>query len=161
MTDVHRTRVYTDAPLPAEVEAGVVFVFKVGVSCDHGCDLRGLPVRVVAPDDVVESAELVEHEGAACETGEIELRLPEQVGEHTWNIVFPSHETDTCLHQEAVLQLSFKTLPHACSMAVWDVPSPVARADRVRVKVGVRCSVACQLAGGQVEVRDESGTMIE
>ena len=42
-------------------------------------------------------------------------------------------------------------------IAVWDVPSPVVVNSSVTVHVGLKCSVACQLTGQLIEVRDEAG----
>ena len=45
-------------------------------------------------------------------------------------------------------------------MAAWDVPSPVIMNRSFKVKVGVKCSAACQLAGRLVQVCDEKGRQI-
>ena len=129
---------------------------KVRVSCDQGCDLRGRPVHVVASDEIVASSELADHDGTGCET-ELLVRLPTHVGDHTWRVLFPEYETELCVHEESAYPLCFKTIPHACSMAVWDVPSAVPRAGELQVNVGVRCSAGCQLTGRVVEVYDELG----
>ena len=49
------------------------------------------------------------------------------------------------------------TTPHPTSIAVWDVPSPVVVNSSFTVNVGMTCSLACQLTGQLIEVRDESG----
>jgi len=56
--------------------------------------------------------------------------------------------------------MTFPTKPHPTSIAVWDVPSPVITSRAFRVKVGVKCSETCQLAGQRIEVCDEGGTRI-
>ena len=50
--------------------------------------------------------------------------------------------------------------PHATSVAVWDLPSPVVAGASFTAKVGIACEVACPLAGQLVEVRDEAGARI-
>ena len=45
-------------------------------------------------------------------------------------------------------------------MAVWDVPSPVIVNGSFTIKVGVKCSATCQLAGQLIEVCDGAGTPI-
>jgi hypothetical protein len=57
-------------------------------------------------------------------------------------------------------QTNLEEKPHETSVAVWDVPSPVAINSRFKVKVGVSCSATCQLAGCLVEVRDEHGRRV-
>ncbi len=49
------------------------------------------------------------------------------------------------------------TTPHATSIAVWDVPSPVVEHRPFTVKVGIKCAVACRLAGQPIVVRDADG----
>ena len=51
-------------------------------------------------------------------------------------------------------------VPHTPSMVVWDAPSPVVIARPFLVKVGVRCSAGCRLAGRTVEVLDEGGAIV-
>lgn len=52
------------------------------------------------------------------------------------------------------------TDPHPTSIAVWDVPSPVVVNSAFTVTVGTKCSLACQLAGQPVVVRDEAGSTV-
>ena len=49
------------------------------------------------------------------------------------------------------------TPPHPTSIAVWDVPSPVVVNGSFTVKVRTKCSLACQLTGQLIVVRDEAG----
>jgi hypothetical protein len=89
--------------------------------------------------------------------GEFTFQAPKQVGEYTWMLVCPRHETDNVIHQETVLPISFRTLPHKTSITVWDVPSPVVMNGSFHAKVGIKCAVRCRLTGQLVEVRDETG----
>jgi hypothetical protein len=103
--------------------------------------------------------------GANChdrlnETDAIDLQAPGQVGEHRWIIRFPRHEIAGIVHEEASVVVPVAIRPHATSAAVWDVPSPVLVLASFTAKVGVRCEVACPLAGRLVEVRDEGGARI-
>ena len=49
------------------------------------------------------------------------------------------------------------TTPHQTSIAVWDIPSPVIINKAFSVKVGVKCSAACDLTGQLIVVRNEAG----
>jgi len=49
---------------------------------------------------------------------------------------------------------------HEASLAVWDVPSRAVMASRFKVKVGAKCSAGCQLAGREIEVRDQTGASV-
>jgi hypothetical protein len=106
------------------------------------------------------TSELATHHGAVNETENFAVKVPERVGKYDWTILFPQHENESNAHEEARLVVSFATRPHTTSMAVWDVPSPVVMSRSFRVKVGVKCSSACSLAGQLIEVRDDGGTQI-
>ena len=151
-------------PAPLDVEAGTDIILQVKVSCPEGCDLRGMPVCVVAADEVIGTRELAMFDEAVNETEAFALTAPGQVGEHAWTILFPRHEHEGehkgDVHEECRLVLSFATRPHSPSMAVWDIPSPVIMNRSFTVKVGVKCSAACRLAGQLVTVCDGAGMPI-
>ncbi len=71
------------------------------------------------------TSELATHHEAINETEPFVVKVPEQVGEDEWTVLFPGYETDGTVHEEGCLVVSFATRPHTTSMAVWDVPSPV------------------------------------
>ena len=156
----HPTNVEMSQSVPAEIAAGTDVIVRIKVSCPEGCDLRGLPVRVMQASTRICTSVLAMHHGSINETEHFAVKVPEQVGKHDWTILFPRHEIDGTVHEEGCLVVSFATKPHVTSMAVWDVPSPVVMNRSFRVKVGVRCSSACSLAGQLIEVRDDGGTQI-
>ncbi len=160
MTSIHRPEVELSHPIPPEVDAGSDFTLQLRVSCPSGCDLRGNKVQVLSPDGLVITSELATYDGGANETEAFSVRAPPQVTEHSWSIVVPEHQSAEVVHEECSLILPFATQPHAASMAIWDVPSPVVLGTPFRVKVGVKCSSACRMTGEVVEVRDEAGSTI-
>lgn len=155
--EVHPTSVSVAPSVPVEIEAGTIVTVTIAAACDHGCDLRGCPVQVVGAGDVQASGELSRREDATWATEEIALTVPPLVGEQVWEVVFPLHQTESCVHQASVLPLRFTTVAHACSVAVWDLPSGVPPGRAFQAKIGVRCRRGCRLAEGAVEVRDEAG----
>src|SRR6185295_6452575 len=76
----------------------------------------------------------------------------EQVGEHRWTVTVATPENTA----QGTLAFSFKTVPHATSLAVWDTPSPVIRNTKFTVKAGAKCTASCKLGGRVIEVRDET-----
>ncbi|HYR86883.1 MAG TPA: hypothetical protein VE422_22545 [Terriglobia bacterium] len=156
----HQTRLEIGEPIPAELEAGAIITMRIKVSCAEGCDLRGVPVKVAAVDEVVIASELAAYEKGTNETEDLTVKAPGQVGEHAWTFLFPRHELDGVIHEESSLVVSLTTRPHTTSMAVWGAPSPVVVKGSFSVKVGVRCATECGLAGQLIEVCDESGTRI-
>jgi len=82
------------------------------------------------------------------------LRAPDEVGNHELMLVVTSGKA------EGTLPFSLTTIPHATSLAVWDVPSPVVRSTAFEIKAGAKCTSACALAGKIIEVRDEDGVLL-
>jgi hypothetical protein len=155
MLPAHLTTLHPSEPVAPEIEAGTRILLKINVACAGRCDLRGGRVEIMASEEVVASGALVHHDGALNETEPIALTVPQEVGEHAWTVRFTPDESDSARHAADPIQLSFATIPHTLSMAVWDVPSPVSIGGRFHVKVGVRCSAACHLPGRIIQVLDE------
>lgn len=63
------------------------------------------------------------------------------------------------IHEEGAAS-SADVKPHATSMAVWDVASPVVVDTAFKLKVGVKCSAGCNLAGEEIEIYDHEGVKI-
>ena len=160
MIPTHLTNVEINRSIPPEVEVGTEITLKVKVTCPSGCDLRGRAVHVMAADGVVMTSELAKSDEQMNETEGTALKVPNQIGDYTWSILCPRDETESVVHEKGSLPISFRTIPHKTSVAVWDVPSPVAKNSSFTVKVGIECSAMCQLTGQLIEVRDEAGTRI-
>jgi hypothetical protein len=54
----------------------------------------------------------------------------------------------------------FNVKPHATSIAVWDVPSPIAFNDKFKIKVGVRCSAECSLTDKKIAIYGQKGKKV-
>ena len=156
----HSTTVEVSEPVPSEVAVGAEIVLKVKVSCDAGCDLRGMPVKVTAPDGVVLTIALATHNAEINETEAITLMAPQRVGEHAWSVVFAPHEVDGILHEAKTLPISVRTRPHTTSLAVWAIPSPVVMGERFGIKVGAKSAAGCKLDTKKIEVCDETGAIV-
>jgi hypothetical protein len=149
-----------EAPV-TEIDAGTDMALKIRVSCSSECDLRGM--RVFVADDegaVVEEVELAELDGAANETDEFVVKVPSRPADYGWAIVFPAQEKEGISHEESSAPFSFSARPHLTSIAVWDVPSPVAFHDKFTMKVGVKCSAGCSLAGHKIEIYNQGAEKV-
>ena len=133
--------------MPPEVEIGADIVLTVQARCLSGCDLTGQSIAILAGEDTL----------ASSETADIALKAPPNPGEYMWTLVLGRHEGKKVIHDEASLPLTFKTTPHATSLAVWDIPSPVVIGASFTIKVGARSSGAHSLKGAAVEVRNQNG----
>jgi len=155
----HLTTIEVGEPVPSELAVGADIILKLKVSCAAGCDMRGVPVEVTAPDGEVMTSELASFDARINETGEIALKAPLWVGEHVWSVSFPPHESEGGVHEQKTLSICVRTKPHATSLAVWAIPSPVVMGERFNVKVGAKSSAGCELKGKTIEICDEIGTM--
>jgi hypothetical protein len=154
---MHSIEVELCEGVPAEVPVGADFVVKLKVSCPQGCDLGMLALSVTGPDQQTVSITPVTSETGICE---IALSAPQQVGEHAWSIAPAPHESAGARHEGGTLPIRLRTRPHATSLAVWAVPSPVVMGETFGIKVGAKSSAACGLEGEAVEVLDHSGTVV-
>jgi hypothetical protein len=157
----HLTTVALSRPPAAEVDAGTDIVLKVKVSCPYGCDLRGLVINVLAPNGAVAAASrLADFADRANETTEFAFMAPDEVGEHSWTLVFPEQEAEGLVHEEGSLPITVRTLAHDTSLAVWGVPSPIVIDHPFRIQVGATCSAGCNLEGKEIEICDDKGAGI-
>jgi hypothetical protein len=157
----HPTSVALGRPPAAEVDAGTDVVLRIKVSCPYGCDLRGRPINVIAPDGgVVAGSRLVDLADHANETSELAFMAPDEVGEYSWTLVFPKHEAEGLVHEEGSLPIRVKTRAHDTSLAVWGVPSPIVIDHPFRIHVGATCSAGCDLTGKEIQICDETGATL-
>ncbi len=154
---LHQTNTEMIKSASPEVEAGADMVLKVKVLCPSACDLRGKMLKILAQNGVVvaKEIELATFDGTANETDELVVKAPIKPREYAWTVLFPAQEVGGIPHQESSTPFAFIVKPHATSIAVWDVPSPITFKAKFKIKVGVKCSAGCQLAGKPIEVYDE------
>ena len=160
-SDIHPTTITFAQSPPSRSFAGKEMSLKVQVSCPHGCDLRGMKIRILGREGTqLIEAELKEFLGSGSLTGELTLQTPVQPGEVAWQAFFPSCDEGEIRHEESRVGFSFQVLPHETSLAVWDTPSPAVRERENFLKVGVKCSAGCNLAGEDIEIRDHEGNIV-
>ncbi len=158
---VHKTSLSLVKEAPAELDAGTDMTLKVQVACSAGCDLRGHLVRLVNQDGIaVNEIELTGFDGTANETGEFLAKAPTQPGEYAWTAAFIAQEKEGVLHEGSSTPFSLRVIPHAPSIAVWDIPFPVVTGSRFQVKVGVSCSAGCKLTGQEIEISNHQGARV-
>jgi hypothetical protein len=159
--DTHPTTIAFAQSPPAHSLAGTEMVLRIQVSCPHGCNLQGKKIRVLGQDgSELAETELGEFIGNGNTTGDFKLRTPVELGEIAWRAFFPFCEEGNIRHDESHLRFSFQVLPHETSIAVWDTPSPAILGREGSLKVGVKCSAACNLAGENIEIQDHEGNVV-
>ena len=146
---------------PSEVDAGAGLTVTARASCPHGCDLSGQSVSIRNRDDTeLAGAELTEFDGEAYATSAFTLRAPLEVGEHVHRAVLAAHEQDGVLHEATATEFSFTAKAHAASVNVWGLPPAIAAGERFSLKIGVKCSAACKLAGRALSIFDHEGAQV-
>jgi hypothetical protein len=157
----HETNISVAKAPVTEIDAGTDMTLKVRVSCSSECDLRGMRVSVADDEGAsVEEVGLAQFDGAANETDEFVVKAPNRPGEYPWMVMFPAQNKEGVSHEESSALFSFIAKPHSTSIAVWDVPSPVVFHDEFKIKVGVKCSAGCCLAGRQIEIYDHEAEKV-
>jgi Carboxypeptidase regulatory-like domain len=149
----------------AEVAVGAEFVLTVRVSCPAGCDLSGIPIEVMTPDDAtatVRAPDPPPHAGAAdiAVARRIALNAPLRVGEHVWRLACAAHKSSGWHHDASLLRVPVRVRPHETSLAVWAIPSPVVTSRPFAIKVGAKSAAGCDLTGVPIAVRDAAGTKL-
>lgn len=156
----HQPAIELIEDFPPEVDAGGKVLVSVRVSCPEGCELQGGIVNAAMSGEVFLTSPLAaSHVRDPRATATLVLSAPARVGEWVCEITFPEQEVARVVHRGCTLGVSSTVVPHAASVAVWGVPSPV-RGTSFTVQVGVKCSAACRIGGQLVEVRDEAGAKV-
>ena len=148
---------FKQAP-PDSVDAGGAFSLAVTPAWPKGIAPAGGSYAIHAGERVIQSGALPEPGDGG--TIALTLRAPDDVGEHRLTLVVTRAGWDGGEAAEGALPFSLKTVPHATSLAVWDVPSPVVRNTKFEIKAGAKCTSACALAGKIIEIRDEAGALM-
>ena len=136
---------------PQLVDAGAEMTLHGTVSCTPARDLRGHTLLI--KDDAgagVGSIEIAHFDGETNETDEFVAKAPAKAGAYMWSAVYEENSTP----------ISFSVKPHTTSVVVWDVPSSVVIGEKLRIKVGIKCSSECRLRGKDFAIYDHEGTRI-
>ena len=153
----HAERTCAAEVSPSEVDAGADLTVKIKVTSPDDFDLVGQRVSIRGADhNELASAELTETDEAIF-VAEISLKAPLAIGEQTWLAVLPEIEDDDTIFDEIAASFSFVVRAHIAWVQVWGMPSAIPAGERFRMKVGVKCTSACNLAGRTVAVFDQGG----
>jgi hypothetical protein len=146
---------------PDMVDAGAELTLKSKVSCSPAHDLRGhiLLVKDQASADVG-SVELTEYDGEANQTSDFVVKAPIEVGEHTWSVVCPAVVKEGISYDEASAKIAFTVKAHATSVIAWDIPSAIVVGARFRIRVGIKCSTACDLTNSGFAIYNHEGIQV-
>jgi hypothetical protein len=142
-----------------EAEAAAEASVTVRASCSAGCDLGTRKIRIVGADGVVGEVELGPARDGVSKTTGLRFPVPVAVGTYDWRVIFIGDGQDSARHHaECSSPLNVSVKPHRTSLAVWDLSSPQVINQPSNLKVGVKCSAGCRLAGQEVEILSGAGT---
>jgi hypothetical protein len=148
-------------PLP-RVYAGGDIALQVAVSCSLACDLRGAMVEILAQDAVIAQVEIssFDNDDAVNQTDVFILTAPTEPGEYIWTAVFEPKEEENTLHMPVSASFTFIVEPHMITLSSWDLPFPVIVGSKFTLKAGAKCLGNCKLAGEQITLYDQQGTLL-
>ena len=146
---------------PDVVDAGAEMALRVKVSCSPPCDLQGHTLLVKGEGGAdLGSVEIAEFDGDTNSTHEFLVKAPVTAGGYTWSAVCPAVVKGGTSYDEASAPISFTVTPHTTYIVAWDVPSDTGAGDRFTIKVGVKCSSACDLANSGFGIYDHEGKQL-
>ncbi len=154
---IHSTMIGVIEPVSPEVAAGTAVTLKVTAVCPRGCNLAGMPIKIIAASGAESEFAF---EPNSDDVAEVTLDAPNQTGEHSWTVAFGPHDVADIAHDQATLTIQSRVVAHVTSLAVWSIPSPVVMGDRFAIKVGAKSSAGIALATERVEIRDEFGVVV-
>jgi hypothetical protein len=125
------------------------------VCCPQFCDLTGTTVLLQSSTGEEWEVELVAFNGVENETEEFTVRTGTSPGVYSWTATYLDATEGKPSHAETTSSVEVDYRPHAPSLAVWDIPTPVREGEKITLKVGAKCNNDCLLAGTVLSVRDE------
>ena len=161
---------------PRKIGVGSEFNVTIAIEALNGGSLSGLHYQILdEAGDIVDTCVVNEirtidpdsddydpRHGPVDDRDEttITMRAPAEPGAYTWTLFFPEQEGGDHVYEASSLAIDFECSMHQASLAVWDIPTPASVGEVISVKVGVKCSSGCNVAGQQVQVTDEAGEVV-
>ena len=144
---------------PAEVAAGGKLALRCAVRFDPARDLRGSSVDVY--DDAggpVGKLTFTARDGAICTTDTLAITAPATLGQHDWRAVLTGQKAGP--DAEFSQRFTFDVVPHKTGLLVWGAPAAIAVGSEFSVKLGLKCTAGCSMAGRKVEIVDAQGKLV-
>ncbi|MDR0347158.1 MAG: carboxypeptidase-like regulatory domain-containing protein [Coriobacteriales bacterium] len=135
--------------------ASVVLIVRVW--CPQFCDLTGTTVLIQDSAGEEWEVELTAFNGVENETDEFTVKTGSAAGSYSWTATYLDAAEGKASHAEVSSSLAVDYYPHALSLAVWDVTSPVASGEIVTAKAGAKCNNDCPLTETILNLYDAQG----
>ena len=146
---------------PAPVDAGAHMILTGTVIGAAGYDLRGqmLLIRDENGDTLGEVA-FEHYDGELNRTGALELDAPTEPGDYQWLAIMTEDTGEDEPREAAQVPFGFEVKPHDTSIVIWDVPTAVETGTQIKIKIGIKCSSACDVSGAGFAILDEDGAEV-
>ena len=147
---------------PNPVDAGAELTITARVVCDPPCDLTGDTLSIRDADGAeLATITFTEFNDETFESaGTVSLVAPDTVGDYAWSAVIEAFSADDADFATVSVPLTFAVKAHTTRINVWDVPPAIGLGERFAIKVGVKCTCGCTLAGQPFTVHDDTGAEI-
>jgi len=142
---------------PDPADAGAELFVDLHAECDPRCNLAGWRVLVSDGGGAQIGGSAFETSGDGENVASLVLKAPDAPGEYRWEVVLPALTQDGVPYMESSAPLSFSVRPHETHLTVWDIPTAIVAGETFGVKIGAKCSSACDLAGGAYSIADHEG----
>ncbi len=155
----HATTIALSESLPDTEPAGSLVNVMVQVACAGGCDLRGLPVSLFAPDGTASVHALATFDKRINVAGPIALHVPATTGSRVWRLSVTGNAHGSDVQHDAMLEISITVGAHPTSLAVWSIPDAAVAGERFTVIIGAKSSGGHDLGGQTIEVCETRGNV--
>jgi hypothetical protein len=141
------------------VDAGTDVTITAEVVCDPPCDLTDDSLSIRDADDAeIATITFTDFdEETQTSSGSVTLRVPEAVGDYAWTAVLAGFTADDLSFETITVPVALTVKAHTTKVNVWDAPTAIGLGERFAIKIGVKCTCGCSLAGQPYTVHDETG----
>jgi hypothetical protein len=143
---------------PGEVDAGCDLTVKVRVLVREGLDPAALDVSIRDEQGAVLAETGLARLDDGAHGADVVLAAPLAVGERTWRAALLATGEDGSGREETSTAFTFVVKAHGASLNVWGLPSAIPAGEPFTLKVGIKCSAGCKLAGRELTIFDQAGT---
>lgn len=144
--------------LPPAVDGGTEFALVIRILDAADLDLSGQTVSILDRDGKqLAVAALVRKDDGGFAVDSVTLKAPEEPGEFRGRVVLRPNASDGNRSPEISAPFSVAVRPHGLRVQVWGMPTAIAAGEAFTMRVGVKCTSACSLAGREVTLVDHAG----
>ncbi len=140
---------------PGELFAGAAMTLNIRASCPNDVDFNKMRIAIRNEvDEEIARASLTGLNVKDSAVLTIVVTAPNAPGEYTYTAALILARPDAAEHEETSTDFSFQATAHTVVLNVWEIAPTIASGGKFTLKLGVRCSAGCRLAGRPVTIVD-------